>query len=137
MIRLINHLRTWNNDSGVTLVELMATAVILTFVLTSSLQLFFYCSALSEASENMVLAMEEAQGKMEEIKKHTFSDIFDDYNGTTFNLERPANATGEISVAEVGSEVAKELLQIMITVTWQNKNDREHSKDLISLIAKR
>ena len=124
-------------ETGLTLVELMATTVILAFVLTSALQLFFYCSALSENSGNMMFSMEEAQSKMEEIRQHAFDDVEADYDNTTFSLSRPSGATGEISVDEVGADVAANLLQITINVKWTNKNKRQNNKYLISMIAKR
>lgn len=109
----------------------------LAIVFTSALLVFVYGSILSEGSGNLTLALGEAQGKMDEIRNHSYDSITTDYNGVSFNLTYPAQGTGEIEITEVGADVADELLQVNITVSWPNKDDRTSTTSLLSLIAKK
>lgn len=126
-----------NRLRGVTLLELMITVIILAVVLVGLLQLFVYCFNLNEISGNLTVAISEAQGKLEEIRNHNFSDIADDYDsggspGNTFNLAQLIG-TGTINIDDSNSE----LLEIEIVVSWQNKGNRVIETSLVSLIAKR
>lgn len=121
---------------GFSLAEVMVTTLILAIVLTGALSMFIYCSLLSENAGNLSLSMGEAQSKLEEIRDSSFSSISSTYHGTTFNLTKPEGATGNITVAEVGSDVAADLLQVSITVNWTNRNNRALSSSLSTLVAR-
>ncbi len=127
----------WNLSKGLTLIELMVTVVILAVVLLGLLQLFVYCLGLGEMAGNLTVAVSEAQGKLEEIRNHNFSDIAGDYAsggtpGNTFNLAQ-LSGTGTININDANSE----LLEIEIAVSWQNKDGRVIETSLVSLIAER
>lgn len=119
--------------------EILVAVGILAVVIVGLLQLFVYCSTLAEAAGNTTIAVNKAQNKMEEIRTHDFDSIATDYAsggtpGNTFALTSP-NGTGTIATSQVGG--SSELLQIQIDVNWQNKNGRNFSTALTSLIAKR
>ncbi len=132
-------LRKFKTNKGFTLVEVLITVGILAMVIVGLLQLFVYCSNLAEAAGNTTLAINEAQSKMEEIRNHNFSTITTDYAsggtpGNTFALTS-LSGTGTITISQVGG--SSELLQAQINVAWQNKNSRNFSTALTSLVAKR
>ena len=119
------------SKKGFTLAEVLITAGILVMVIGGLLQLFIYCSILSESTGNMAMAMADAQTKMEEIRNHTYSDITTDYvsggtPGNTFNLTL-GNGKGAIYIDSSNAD----LLQIEITVSWMNnRNNRYIGEDL-------
>lgn len=126
-------------EQGFTLVEVLIAVGILALVIVGLLQLFVYCTTLAEAAGNTTLAVNEAQNKMEEIRNHDFNSIATDYAsggtpGNTFTLTS-LNGTGTITTSMAGGSTA--LLQMQIAVSWQNKNGRNFSTALTSLIARR
>ncbi len=126
-------------NQAFTLVEVLIAIGILTVVIVGLLQLFVYCSRLAEAAGNTTLAINEAQNKIEEIRNHDFNAIATDYAsggtpGNTFTLTS-LNGTGTVTPSQVGG--SSELLQIQISVAWQNKNSRNFSTTLTGLIAER
>ncbi|MBI3618229.1 MAG: prepilin-type N-terminal cleavage/methylation domain-containing protein [Candidatus Omnitrophica bacterium] len=128
------------DQKGFTLVEVLIAVGILAVVIVGLLQLFVYCSNLAEAAGNTTLAVNEAQNKMEEIRNHDFNSIATDYAsggtpGNTFTLTS-LNGTGTITTSQEAGG-SSELLRIQIDVSWQNKNSRNFSTALTSLIAKR
>ena len=117
-------------EKGFSLLEVLLTVSILTITLIGLLQLFVYCSFLSELSGNVTLAVTEAQNKLEEIRNHNYSLITADYieggsPGNTFNLSQGAGK-GVIYIDSSNPS----LLQIQVVVSWKNnKNDRVIGED--------
>ncbi len=113
---------------GMTLVEVLITIMILTFVVLSLLQSFVYFSILASASGNLAAVTAKAQSKMEEIRDHNFVDIPTDFGeggtpGNVFFLTRAndgVDASGVIYLDTVHSG----LLQVTIVVSWRNKDGR-------------
>ena len=110
------------NSSGLTIVELFFSAGILATVIVSIMQLFVYCSMLSESARNTTLALAEAQNKIEEIRNHWHSDIPTDYSSPAdvFNLTQ-LNGTGTISFDSTDSY----LYDINIDISWTGRNGRQ------------
>ncbi len=126
-------------NQGFTLVEVLIAIGILAVVVVGLLQLFVYCSSLAEAAGNTTLAISEAQNKMEEIRNHDFADIATDYAsggtpGNAFALTS-LNGTGTITLSQAAG--SSELIQVQVSVVWQNKNGRSFSTSLTNLIAQR
>ena len=126
-----------NLSKGINLIEIINTVVILALVVLGLLQLFVYCLGLGEMARNLTVAVSEAQGKLEEIRNHNFSDIADDYDSggspsNTFNLAQ-LNGKGIIDIDDTNSE----LIEIEIVVSWENRGGRVIETSLVSLIAKR
>ena len=121
---------TWHNHKGFSLVEILVTVGILTILLTGLLGLFVYCSTLSQSSENLTMAVREAQGKLEEIRDHSYSLIATDYAsggnpGNTFNLTQ-LNGKGVVYIDSSNSA----LLSIKVVVSWKNQDNRVIGEDL-------
>ena len=115
---------------GFSLVEVICTVGILAVVLVGLLELFIYTSALAEMSGNLTVALNAAQGKMEEIRNHSFSLITTDYAsggspGNTFDVSQPTGK-GVIYVDSSNSD----LLKIKIVVSWRNKKNRIIGEDI-------
>ncbi|VAW14533.1 hypothetical protein MNBD_BACTEROID05-1146 [hydrothermal vent metagenome] len=120
-----------------TLPELMIAVMILAIVLTGALGTFIYCSILSNSTKNRTFAISEAQSKIDEISDSTYDSIVSTYNSTTFNLTQISNGTASISVSQIGADVAADLLQVDITVSWKNKDNRDISSSLTAYVARK
>ena len=124
MIKKIN-----SNNRGFTLVEVLVSALIMGSIIVGLLQLFIYCSLLSEMSGNITIATSEAQSKMDEIRNTTFSLITTNYpSGTSFNLNQ-ITGKGVIYIDSTTAPANSNLYRIKISVSWRNKNGRVIGSD--------
>ena len=82
---------------------------------------------------NTTYAVNSAQKKIEEIRDHTFSDIYTYYitnNNDTFDVDgiSAADSEGSIVIINDGSDAngltSADLLQVTVTVCWRQKNGR-------------
>jgi len=126
-----------SNYKAFTLAELMVAVFILAMVLTSFLNVMVASSTLSVGSNNMSSALTSAQSKAEEIRNSDYSSIVSTYNAQAFNPTEPTGSTGTITVQEIGADVADELLQVDIVMSWQNRDGRAVSTTLTTLISNR
>jgi len=128
------------NQKGFTVIELMVTVSILVVVLIGLIQLFIYCSRLSDIASKMTMAMSEAQSKIEQIKRHDYDNVVTDYSsggtpGNTFDL---AQLTGKGVIYledqdDVGSEDGDDegdLIEIKVVVCWQDEQGHIIGEDL-------
>ena len=111
-------------NRGISLVEVMVCALIMGGAILGLFQLFLYCSALSDMSGNITRAVMEAQGKIEEIREHPFSDIIADYDGTAFSLVG-LTGMGRVSIDSTNPK----RLGVRVVVCWQNQNGRVIGED--------
>ena len=119
------------SDEGFTLVEILITSTILIIVIVGLIQLFIYCSILSESTGNLSVALTEGQAKIEEIRNHDYSLTSTDYasSGTPGNKFSLTQVTGK-GVIYINSSNS-DLLQVDIVVCWiNNQNDRVIGEDL-------
>lgn len=107
---------------GFTLIELMIAAGVLVIVLGGLLLTYISCFALNETSRNLTFAINSAQDKLEEIRDYTFSRIYDDYNGHTFEV--PGIASGDSKGLVEVDNSNPDLLKITITVCWRQGGGR-------------
>ena len=110
-------------SAGFSLAEVLVTVGIFVIVVTGLIQLFIYCSALSEMSGNMSYALTKAEDKLEEIRNHSYDQIVTDYNsggtpGNIFNLSS-LNAVGVVYINASNTN----LLEIETDVSWRNQKD--------------
>lgn len=113
------------NDKGFTLVELVLATLILAVVLAGLIQVFIQCSVLTELTRNKTAAMNEALGKMEEIRNTDFDSIITGYHESWFSLTQ-LTGKGLIYVTSVETG----LLEIEIEIGWENKYSRTVPSDL-------
>ncbi|HBR15127.1 MAG TPA: hypothetical protein DD723_06255 [Candidatus Omnitrophica bacterium] len=117
------------NSQGMTLVEILVTVGILVITMAGVLQVFIFCSKLSDASHEVTLAMAEAQGKLDEIRDHSFSQVPTDYAlggtpGNTFNLSQ-LTGKGVIYINAANPN----LLEIDVVVHWRSGDNRMIGED--------
>lgn len=115
--------------SGFSLIEILMATVILVVAVTGLIQLFIYCSILSEESRNLAQAMTEAQSTFEKISNDNYSAIITDYAaggtpGNKFDLSQ-GNGKGVIYIDSSNPD----LLKIEIVVSWRNQNGRIIGED--------
>jgi prepilin-type N-terminal cleavage/methylation domain-containing protein len=105
--------------SGFTLIEIMLAILILVVVLCGLLSTYIGCLELASISKNSIFAVNAAQKKIEEIRNYSFSDIYNDYNNTTFTVdEMPSgNSKGVIYVDNSNPD----LLKLTVSVCWRQR----------------
>ncbi len=130
-------LKEIRKTEGFSLAELMLAVMILSVVLTGALSVFINTTILTNSSANLTAALAECLSKIEEIRNTEYDDMLSTFNGTTFNLTTPSTGTGSIAVSQIGADVAADLLQIQVDVSWSNKNGRVGGSSLVSYSARR
>ncbi len=103
---------------GFTLVELLISAAILTFVLCGILITYSSCITLVKTSKNINSATNAAQAKIEEIRAYSFDDIVADYNSETYAVD---DIPGSVLVI-YADDANTELLKVTISVCWRQGN---------------
>lgn len=121
--------KKWSKKTAFTLIELMIAAGILALVLVGLLLLFIYSLSLSELAGNLTIAISQAQGKLEEIRNHSFDSIAVDYgeSGSPGNIFNPGQLDGK-GVIYI-DDTNPELLEIEIAVSWRGKGNRIIGED--------
>lgn len=123
---------------GFTLPELLIAAAILAFALLAILASFVSCFLLNEANRNLTVAITHAQYVMEEIKNTGFDSIRNDGN-SQWDWDSATIATkGLIPIRNEGIDTqvtGTDLLDVGITVSWQDRGGRNRSTHLETLIA--
>jgi prepilin-type N-terminal cleavage/methylation domain-containing protein len=121
-----------NGRKGFTLVELLMTAAILAYVLCGILALFVNCMFLNEGNRNSSIAIGHAQFALEEKKNTAFASITSEtWNTAAISAKGLAPLIGE-SIGIVVSGV--EPKDVNVTVTWRDRNLRNRSVNLRTLI---
>jgi prepilin-type N-terminal cleavage/methylation domain-containing protein len=135
---------------GVTLVELLLAAAILSLASAVLFLLFGNCILLNEFNRNRSIALSHAQYVLEEIKNSNFTtleaDINDgDWDWNTNQLENIFDPGDNIEIIPLRSEVidtnvndigvAAPLLDVVATVTWQSRGGENRVITLETLIA--
>ena len=123
-------IRKRNDYEGFSLMELLVSVAILSISLGSWLGLFIYCSTFVDLSGNMTKALRGAQGKLEEIRNHTYSLITTDYAaggspGNKFDVTQ-LNGKGAVYIDSTNAN----LLTVKVVVSWRNVNSRITGEDL-------
>lgn len=120
-----------------TLVEVLITTVILTVVFTGLIKLIINCTTLSKSAESLTYAIGEAQSKIEEIKNSSYDNVVSNYDNTTFNLNAISGGTGKIKVSEIGADVVSDLLEVDLSINWDDTSGRARSTVLRALIPRK
>lgn len=117
--------RTRNRSSGFTLLEIIVTLVLLAVGVTALAQAFSTGIFASSDIENVDLALNIAQAKMEEIRNTTFASISS--SGPTAD---PNFSSYNVTVTVTGTDPK----QADVSVAWNTKGG-ETSVGLTTLVA--
>lgn len=114
---------------GFTLLELIVALGILAVVISGLLASFVYSVLLNESNANLVIAANDAQYVMEQIKGLAYNDI-DDYEPPDFyNLQNENIAAPGIT------DISSGLKEVTVNVSWSERQ-RARSFSLSTRIAR-
>lgn len=138
--KAINHKRQSNWLTGFIFIELMLVIAIFAVTLPLLLQSFISVTLLNERSQNSTIAISHAQYVMEEIKDTYFNNIADNINNGNWDWNSAAissNGLGALVNENINTEVSgTDLLNIIITVSWNDRDGRIRNTQLNTLITK-
>ena len=114
------------NKHAFTLIELMIASVVIAAALLGLLGVFTACLGLNETSQNITLAINEAQEKLEEIRNTNFASIIASHNGP-FALSG-LDGRGLVDATYVtGSN--NNLINIRVVICWRQRGERIIGED--------
>lgn len=125
---------------GFTLIEILLTAAFLVFTLSAILMLFANCIFLNAGNRALTVAMSHAQRVMEEIRDTNFSVIETNITNNYWDWDVSAiEGKGLVALSEEAIDTNKigagsDLLNIMVTVSWEGRNQRSKSVSLETLL---
>lgn len=105
---------------GFSLSEVMIAAAFLLIALATLLRVFVACGILNESNYNLIIAMNDAQHVLEQIRGLTYSAV-DAYTPPAFN--NLTNETITITRTTVGSN----LKEVIVNVSWTERRNRQIS----------
>ena len=137
-VKSLNSVSVKLSPKGFTLVELILTVAILAFAISGMLLLFTNCICLNEANRNLGIATSHAEFVMEDIRNSQFSTLKADINNGNWNWDTTAiNAAGltALNIESIATlATGTEPLDITVTVTWQDRTQRNRSLVLETLL---
>lgn len=125
---------------GFTLIEVLLTAAFLVFTVSAILMLFANCIFLNAGNRALTVAMSHAQMVMEEIRDTNFSVIETNITNNYWDWDVSAiEGKGLVALSEEAIDTNKigagsDLLNIMVTVSWEGRNQRSKSVSLETLL---
>ena len=127
-----------NNNRGFTFPELLLSTAILAYALSGILALFFYCFFTNEMNRNLSTATSHAEYVMESIRNTTFGNISTNINSGTWDLNTAAVTSAGLSALNsesIDTQVSgANPLDVTVTVSWQDRRQRNRTKVLETLI---
>lgn len=126
------------SDKGFTLSELLLAAAILAFALTSLLVLFINCTFLNESNRNLTIATTHVQYVMEEIKNTDFDDLQTNINNGNWDWDSSEITTQGLTALNsesIDTSVSGTvILDVVVSVSWQDRQGRDRTTNLETLI---
>lgn len=118
---------------GFTLIELLITAAILLIAISGLLFVFINCTLLNQANNNLVIAANDAQYVLEQIKGLAYSNIVNNYIPTpsTFTNNNVI-FTPTVTVNEV---IPNKVKEVTVNVGWVERQ-RQRNFQLVTRIAR-
>lgn len=124
---------------GFTLLELMVAVAILLLVITGLLATFVSCMLMNQANNNLVIATNDAQYVLEQIKGKAYSEIkgyMRDFNPDVVPNSFPLSYGRDIKIVSDPADIeTTKLASITVNVTW-NERQKEKSFSLTTKIVK-
>lgn len=114
--------------SGFNLLELMTAIAILLLVITGLLVTFVYCTLMNTSNNNLVIAANDAQFVLEQIKGLAYDDILGNYTVPDFT-----NLENEI-VTPTAVIIDSRTKEVNVNVTWTERQ-RNRNFVLSTLVA--
>ncbi len=123
---------------GLTLAEILLSLAIIVIAFSAIILVFASCVVLNEASREQTIAIAHANYVMEDIKNTNFGTIKN--NGDTqwdFDITALTNkGLNALSNESIDTQVSgSDLLDVVVTVTWQNRRQVTQSVPIETLIA--
>jgi len=115
--------------SGFTLLELLFTSLILLITISGLFFAFISCAFLNESNNDLVVAANDAQYVLEQVKALNFSSI-DTYVPPVFT-----NLSGENIPALTVTNISSRVKQVTVNVNWTDRRRRQRSFSLSTRIA--
>jgi len=109
------------------LVELMVSIIILMVVISGCLLTYIYCVLLNDTSHNLVVAVNDAQYVLEQIKSLAYGDI------ATYTDPAFSNLPSE--VVTLNRVMGASMSTITVNVSWQERT-RSRTFSLTTYVAK-
>jgi len=100
--------------NGFSLLGLMLAIAIAALVITGSLSVFINCIFLNEANNNLMIAVNDAQSILEEVKTLTYAEI-DDYIPVQLN-----NLDNEVITFQP-NDIDARIRDVTVTIAWIEK----------------
>lgn len=108
------------SNRGFTLLELIIVTGILLIVVSGLLVTFVYCLLLNESNNNLVIAANDAQAVLEEIKGLTYNQIPGYIS--SFNAERFTNLGSEqVSFPDSGQVFGASITEVTVNIRWTER----------------
>lgn len=106
----------------------MIAAAILILAVTGILIAYLHAMELTEIARNMSICTRAAVSRMERIQSTAFGQLVATYHNAAFDvtgLDVPVNAKGVSYVTAVNADI----VEVVVSVSWQQKNDRVFGED--------
>ena len=124
--------------TGFTLIEVVIAMLVVFVAVIGLLAAYASSFELVETARNTTYALNEAQEKIEELRGHTFTDIYTYYTtppNDRFDVDGISATDGEgsIEIINDGSDpqglTSANLLQVTVTVCWSQRSGRIIGED--------
>lgn len=115
---------------SLTLVELMISAVLFLVVISGLLSTFVACMLLTRANSHLVIAVDDAQYLLEEVKGLSYNDIILAYLNANYPASHFSNLDNESISFDINT--VSGLKEVIVTVDWDergtNREFRLHTR---------
>lgn len=115
MLKLLN--------KGFTLSELMLAAAILLIAISGLLVAFIGCILLNESNNNLVIAVDDAQYVLEQIRNSAYSEISNFINN--FNPSQFSNLNNE-TITFPNPNIGARIAEVNVNVSWTERQGQRN-----------
>lgn len=124
-----------DNNSGFTLVEVLITVMILSFVLTSTVLAYTKSAIFMNDLREYTVVSQVLNEQMELIRDMPFDTVVSSASGFSSNgFNEINNATGLITIEDPFSD--NNIKRVTLSVSWQTPQGRNITRSLTTLISR-